>query len=230
MTVTDLILWRHGQTDYNTAGRVQGQVDIPLNDAGRRQAAAAARGLAGLAPSRLVASPLVRAQETAQALAAVTGLGVESVHDLRERSFGSWEGLTREEIEDGWPQEFRRWRSGGDPQGVGVETRAATAARVGGAIAALVGSGGETGRRAGALAAGTAAGGPVVVVAHGAAITLAATWLLGLDPAAWFGLRGLDNCHYARLRQVRRSPGWMLVAWNEAGSLSSAGADSPFLQ
>lgn len=208
---TDLIVWRHGLTDYNVAGRVQGQVDICLSETGRMQAAAAARGLAALGPGRIVASPLSRAQETAQALADLTGLPVETCDDLRERSFGAWEGLTREEIEAGWPQEFRRWRAGQDPVGVDVESRADTAARVGGAMARL---------------AEQSCDGPVVLVAHGAAITLGVTWLLGLDPSGWFGLRGLDNCHFARLRQVRRSPGWMLVAWNEAGSLVPGLADA----
>lgn len=206
----DLIVWRHGLTDYNVAGRVQGQVDISLSQAGRVQAEAAARGLAELRPGRIVASPLARAQATAQALVDLTGTLMETCEDLRERSFGAWEGLTRQEIEAGWPQEFRRWRAGQDPVGVGVETRADTAVRVGSAMARL---------------AGHASGGPVVVVAHGAAITLGVTWLLDLDPSGWFGLRGLDNCHYARLRRVSRRPGWMLVAWNEAGTLAAGRAD-----
>lgn len=216
MTQADLVAWRHGLTDDNLAGRVQGQVDIPLNQTGRRQAAAAARGLAQLAPGRIVASPLSRAQATAVALAGLTGLPVETDEDLRERAFGAWEGLTREEIEARWPQEYRRWRAGADPVGVDVETRGATAQRVGGALARLTAQ--EHGD------------GPLVVVAHGAAITLGVTWLLGLDPSAWFGLRGLDNCHYARLRPVRRSPGWMLVAWNEAGTVGEAAAPSSALE
>ena len=65
--------------------------------------------------------------------------------------------------------------------------------------------------------------GPVVVVAHGAAITLGTTYLLGLDPGGWFGLRGLDNCHHAVLRSGSRTPGWTLVCWN-AGGGQTAGA------
>ena len=56
--------------------------------------------------------------------------------------------------------------------------------------------------------------GPVVVVAHGSAITLGATYLLGADPSAWFGLKGLDNAHWAVLRRSGRVPGWMVVSWN----------------
>nr|WP_250649239.1 MULTISPECIES: histidine phosphatase family protein [unclassified Actinomyces] len=198
-------MWRHGQTDYNAALRVQGQVDVPLNKVGRAQAEAAAPGLAALGPTLLAASPLGRAQETAGALARLTGLGVGSVEGLAERSFGAWEGLSGAEIEAGWPEQHERWRAGQDPEGVGVEPRARVAERVGRALAALAEQAGE--------------GDVVVAVAHGAAITLGASWLLGLDPSAWFGLRGLDNCHHAVLRRSRRAPGWMLVGWNLPGSL-----------
>ena len=54
----------------------------------------------------------------------------------------------------------------------------------------------------------------MVVVAHGSAITLGATYLLGADPSAWFGLKGLDNAHWAVLRRSGRAPGWMVVSWN----------------
>ena len=75
--MTDLILWRHGQTEYNLQGRIQGQVDIPLNDTGRQQAQRAADGIAALGPTRIVSSPLVRARATAEVLASLTGLSVE---------------------------------------------------------------------------------------------------------------------------------------------------------
>lgn len=203
--MTDLVLWRHGQTDYNAALRVQGQVDVPLNEEGRAQARAAAPGLAALGPALLAASPLGRAQETAKALAGLTGLGVVTTEGLAERSFGVWEGLSSAEIKSGWPEQHARWRSGEDPEGVDVESRARVAERVGRALDALVEQAGQ--------------GDVVVAVAHGAAITLGVSWLLGLDPSTWFGLRGLDNCHHAVLRSSRRAPGWMLVGWNLLGTL-----------
>ena len=67
--MTDLILWRHGQTDYNSQGRIQGRVDVPLNETGRDQARRAAEDIAALGPTRIVSSPLVRARDTAEALA-----------------------------------------------------------------------------------------------------------------------------------------------------------------
>lgn len=208
--MADLVLWRHGQTDFNLGLRVQGQIDIPLNETGRAQAQAAATGLAALSPTLLAASPLGRAQETARALGALTGLDVVTAEALSERSFGAWEGLSGTEIRSGWPEQYACWRAGEDPEGVDVEPRAAVAERVGRALADLAEQAGE--------------GDVVVAVAHGAAITLGTSWLLGLDPSAWFGLRGLDNCHHAVLRSSRRAPGWTVVGWNLPGSLPTATA------
>lgn len=83
-----LFLARHGQTAWNVAGWAQGHTDIPLDEVGRAQAAALARGLAEKGVERVIASDLLRARETAEAL----GLPVETRSDLRERSFGEWEG------------------------------------------------------------------------------------------------------------------------------------------
>lgn len=205
--MAELIVWRHGRTDYNAAGRIQGRVDIPLNADGLAQAAAVARSVAELQPTAIVSSPLTRARQTAAALARVTGLDVATDDALTERAFGLWEGLDGRAIEASWPEQYGAWRAGGDPAGVGVETRAETSARVGECLARLSRSAG---------------GGRVVVVAHGAALTLGTTHLLGLDPSGWFGLRGMDNCHYAVLRDSVRPPGWMLAGWNLAGSLTIA--------
>lgn len=200
--MTDLVLWRHGQTSCNAQARVQGQVDVPLDETGWAQARQAAALLAALGPARIVSSPLGRAQQTASALAALTGLAVDTEAALTERAFGLWEGLNRKQITQGWPEQYAAWRRGEDPQGVGVEPRAQAARRVGSALAAL------------AAQAEEAEGGTVVAVSHGSALSLGVTHLLGLDPSTWFGLRGLDNCHYAVLRQGAREPGWHLVAWN----------------
>lgn len=94
-----LVLWRHGQTDYNLEGRIQGRVDIPLNDIGRDQAASAAPDLVALNPAAIFSSPLERARQTAEVLASAIGLGVHVDNRLAERSFGRWEGLSRAQIE-----------------------------------------------------------------------------------------------------------------------------------
>jgi probable phosphoglycerate mutase len=89
--MTRLIIWRHGNTDWNAANRVQGQTDVPLNDLGREQALAAAPLLAALRPDAIVASDLSRAADTAAALAAPTGLPVRSDQRLRSGT-GCWQG------------------------------------------------------------------------------------------------------------------------------------------
>lgn len=86
---------RHGVTDYNAAGRIQGHRDVPLNGEGRRQAEAVARRLAAAGIQRLVSSDLARARATAEAIARVTGLPCRLDPALRERNLGSWSGLSR---------------------------------------------------------------------------------------------------------------------------------------
>ena len=105
--MTRLIVWRHGNTDWNAGNRVQGQTDIPLNELGREQAAAAAAMLAALKPDAIVASDLQRAARTAAALAALTGLPVRTDARLRERYFGQWQGLTMTEVADPVPGRAR---------------------------------------------------------------------------------------------------------------------------
>ena len=197
--MTRLILWRHGQTDHNAQERVQGRVDIPLNDDGLAQARMAAPALAALEPDRIVSSPLTRAIQTADILAGLTGVAVVTDTDLTERSFGVWEGLTRSEMQAGWPEGYLAWRRGEDPHGLGIEPRDAVARRVGQALRS---------------AAPTGTDKTVVVVAHGSALTLGTTNLLGLDASIWLGLRGLDNCHHAVLIDGARAPGWVLHGWN----------------
>jgi probable phosphoglycerate mutase len=94
MTLTTFALIRHGQTDWNAQRRLQGSSDIPLNDVGRRQARAAVAALSGQEWDTVVSSPLSRAAETADLIAAGLGLTVaRHVPELTERSFGAAEGL-----------------------------------------------------------------------------------------------------------------------------------------
>lgn len=94
MTFTTFALIRHGQTDWNAQRRLQGSTDIPLNDTGRGQARDAVAVLSGYAWDAVVSSPLGRAAETADLMAAGLGLGVtRRVPELTERSFGPAEGL-----------------------------------------------------------------------------------------------------------------------------------------
>jgi broad specificity phosphatase PhoE len=112
--VTVLYVVRHGQSDWNAANRFQGHVDRPLTDLGREQADALARELAEKALQGIYSSPLRRALDTATAVAAGRELEVVADDGLREVDVGSWAGLTRAEVEERYPGEFRRWVEGGD--------------------------------------------------------------------------------------------------------------------
>jgi len=99
---TRVLLVRHGQSEWNAVGRWQGQADPPLTDIGRAQAAAASRSLGAL--DAIFASDLQRAAETAVIISGALGIGPVLVDErLRERDAGEWSGLTRADIEEGWP-------------------------------------------------------------------------------------------------------------------------------
>jgi broad specificity phosphatase PhoE len=107
--VTTILLARHGETDWNRENRFQGNADPPLNAAGREQARALAEALSGEPLAAVYTSPLRRAAETAEIVAAPHGLPVEPVDELREVDVGSWEGLTRADLERRQPERFHRW-------------------------------------------------------------------------------------------------------------------------
>ncbi len=92
--MTTLLLVRHGETDWNADGRLQGQTDRPLSDFGRRQARRLAEELADEKLDAIYASDLSRARETAETIGARLGLPVVLDPELREKDWGTWEGLT----------------------------------------------------------------------------------------------------------------------------------------
>jgi probable phosphoglycerate mutase len=107
-----LLLIRHGETEWNAQGRIQGHRDTDLSELGRRQAQVLARHLAatGVAIHAVFASDLARARQTAEPLAAILGLPVVVDPRLRERGFGLFEGHTYDEAEARWPHEYAIWR------------------------------------------------------------------------------------------------------------------------
>jgi probable phosphoglycerate mutase len=197
--VSRLIVWRHGNTDWNAGGRVQGQADVPLNELGHRQAAEAAKILIRLRPVAIVASDLRRAADTAAALAALTGLAVRHDPRLRERYFGAWQGMLMADVARTRPEEHARWRAGADVVGDGIETLDDLGKRVADALqdAADLGP----------------AGGTVVVATHGAAARQGVGQLLGWPLSQLRTLRALQNCHWVELTHdgVR---GWQMAAYN----------------
>jgi probable phosphoglycerate mutase len=125
-----LYLARHGETDWNAAGRWQGHTDVPLNDTGRQQARALAEALRPHGVHVAVSSDLSRARETAQIVAQTLGVPLGHADpDLRERGFGVFEGLTRAECETQHPEAWRAWLERRLTPG-GAETQQALAARV----------------------------------------------------------------------------------------------------
>ena len=108
--VTTILLARHGETDWNREGRFQGHADPPLNDTGRAQAAESRRRARGRrARGRLLEPAATRARDRASAWRRPHGLAPVAVDALREVDVGSWQGLTRAEIEARFPEQFARW-------------------------------------------------------------------------------------------------------------------------
>ena len=116
--MTEFLLIRHGETDWNKALRFQGQMDVPLNAVGREQAQRLRqRVLQHLdewqrtqrTPVHVVSSDLMRAHETAAPVAEVLGHKTETLEGLREQHFGLFEGLQVSEIKEQYPHHWQRW-------------------------------------------------------------------------------------------------------------------------
>jgi len=111
LAYTHLIVIRHGETAWNRERRLQGQIDIPLNETGRAQARALAEALAGEPIDAVYTSDLGRAMETAAPLAETLGLQVRRERRLRERCYGDLEGMTYAEVAEKRPEDFARWQA-----------------------------------------------------------------------------------------------------------------------
>jgi 2,3-bisphosphoglycerate-dependent phosphoglycerate mutase len=110
MEATRIIAVRHGETAWNVDARIQGQLDIQLNDTGRWQARRVGRALAGELLGAVYSSDLGRAHETARAIGEAAGIPVIAHTGLRERRFGMFEGKTFDEIHQTWPEHAQNWR------------------------------------------------------------------------------------------------------------------------
>jgi glucosyl-3-phosphoglycerate phosphatase len=202
VTLRMLVLLRHGQTDYNVAGRMQGHIDSVLTETGVAQAAQVAPAIARLAPDRLVSSDLSRAADTAEAVAAVCGQPVKLDARLRETHLGEWQGRTVEQIEEGYPGAIAAWRS--DPAWAppGGESRIDVVRRALPVVEELdeeFNSPGET---------------TAVIVAHGGLIAGLVCGLLALPTSAWPAIGGVGNCRWATLARRADHPRWRLAGYN----------------
>ena len=109
--MTEILLCRHGQTDWNREGRWQGRTDIPLNDRGREQARELAETLREQPVAAIYSSTLDRAYQTALAIARIHDLRVHRDPRLDEIDQGAWEGMRRDDIVVSHPKELERWKS-----------------------------------------------------------------------------------------------------------------------
>ena len=107
---TRILAVRHGETDWNVDGRIQGQLDIPLNATGQWQVHRLALAVADEGIDAVYSSDLLRAFETAQSVARGCGQPIVTDAGLRERGFGIFEGLSYAEITQRWPEQAERWR------------------------------------------------------------------------------------------------------------------------
>jgi len=179
-----LVIVRHGRTHWNAEGRVQGQTDSPLDDVGIAQAARMAPVIAKYEPTVLWSSDLSRAADTADAIAALTGLTPRRDVRLREVDFGEREGISHVEYKEQYPEEFQAIRRGRYDDIASAERSIAVMARMTDALIELLGE--------------VEDGGTGVAVSHGAAIKLGVAGLLGMSaPDAVDMLWGMDNCGWA---------------------------------
>lgn len=201
MTLQRLVLWRHGETDYNAALRMQGHLDSQLTATGLGQARRAARLLALLKPDVLMTSDLSRAGDTAAVLAAETGMPLQVDKRLRETHLGKWQGLTHAEVEALYPGGIQTWRGNPECAPPGGETRVEVAERAAQVVAEL-----------------DAAGpGNAVLCTHGGLIAGLTPLLLGMPVSVWSVFGGISNCHWTVL--LRRGSGWRLWSYNTAAGV-----------
>ncbi|MBT1173358.1 histidine phosphatase family protein [Bifidobacterium sp. MA2] len=258
--IDEVVMLRHGRTNYNLNRRLQGQIDVPLDIVGQWQADQSGLALAGryywAKVARLAAHPeyiaqpgpdaaertsideyreapaarrrmvvrssdLFRALQTAHAFADLLGLDVIPDARLRERSFGAWEGMTREEIRESDAAAYDSWknRTGGE-LAYGVESRRALGARGVKALLDII----ADPRYADDVPT------TLMIVGHGSWIVATISELLGIDPDAMDALGAMRNAHWSRLR-VRYTvngravdpPMWELLEHNHGPAIAAEG-------
>jgi len=206
--VTRVLAIRHGETAWNVDGRIQGQLDVPLNDTGRWQVHRLALGIADEGISAIYSSDLLRALETAQAVARGCDRPITTDAGLRERGFGIFEGLSYDEINQRWPEQALRWRQRDPDFGAeGGETLRAFSQRAVDTVARL---------------AALHPGETIAIVSHGGVMDCLyrAAARVALDaPRSW----QLGNASINRL--LYTAQGFTLIGWSDDHHLDEGALD-----
>ena len=210
---------RHGESVYNAEGRIQGRLNVPLSELGRRQSAAAAAALARRSADALCASPLRRAMETAEIIADALGLPIQIEPRLMEIDCGVFQDKRPGELAELYPQAWAQWKSEDlDFVIPGGESRRQVIAR----------------GRAAFLAIAAAARHAVIVVAHGRLLTCTLKDVLGIPASQLpFSLQNGSittlsadgSGRFELLRWIRSiiCAGWTFPAWAICKPLASNG-------
>ncbi|KPM54855.1 phosphoglycerate mutase [Frankia sp. R43] len=201
-----LLLWRHGRTSWNDAGRFQGHANPPLDETGRRQAAAVGPVIRALRPELVISSDLIRCQETAASI----GLPVRADARLREIDLGAWSGLTGSEAAARFPAEDAAWRRGEDIRRGGGETYVEVAERAFAVLDEVLAEG-----------LPVEPSGLVVFVLHGGTARALIGRALGVPPQNWWVFGPLRNCRWSMLR---REHGGFRLAEHNSGPLATGAA------
>lgn len=206
---TRLCIVRHGETAWNAEHRVQGQLDVALNDTGRAQAQAVARALLGERFAAIYSSDLSRARQTAEPVARQLSMRMLVESGLRERHYGIFERLTYAEIKQRHPEDYARFERR-DPEydfrtGEGLRAFSERAVRC---VRAL---------------AGRHPGESILVVTHGGVLDKLYRFITGLPLSAPRAF-AIPNC---AINRIEASSGWKILSWADVSHLESALDDLP---
>jgi len=208
-----LVLLRHGRTAWNDERRAQGHTDVPLDDVGHAQAAAAAPVIAALGPVAVWTSDLARARQTAAYVEKATGRTAVADPRLREYDLGERTGMTMPEYAASFPDEYAAFRRGRYEVVPGGESTAAVTARVAAVLREALA----------ALGAGECG----VVVSHGGALKVSLVDLLGWPGELVATVRGLDNCGWAMLEDTGAGRALRLAAYNRVANFETVAERPP---
>lgn len=205
-----LILVRHGQTEWNQLGIIQGRTDIPLNDTGIVQARAAGEWLSQRRIDAVYSSPMQRAFDTATEIARPHGLPVISIDDIIEIDFGLWEEKTADELKRLYPEYWNDWSWHLDEEksaNMQAESAYAILNRVKRALNSIFEE--------------NTAGSTAVVVSHTMPIKLIMANAIGLPLKSLQSIK-VGNCGICELDMNTDMSG-SLITWNESGYLARKG-------